>query len=557
MTHLRKIPVLAVLALGATLPAPAAHAATAKKAPAKPKAPLGVVVAAKDLKTVGTVSCARIGGTWYAGTRTKAGRFLTFKRQAANARSAARTLKGAARTKKLAAARRYDRKAGSLVPYCKLRPAVVGQPLPSSVPWGPGYVAPPTAPVRFDLTGAAGIALRDPSMPLPATRATNTGVSNLAVVDGAGRLREALVSGTVQASRFLIAPNDRLFVLFVSPTPLAPDGPSCLLAEVGRQDGVPTCVDSTLASVWWDGYGGGGAPNPAVQFDDRGGVYYLGGTVDGRTVLRRFSGGVRTDLITDNASVSDFLVLGDGTVLLTGSTSNTQAPWLRRIAPGGALRTLRASAASFLRRFPDGNVYFGVSVTGDYGVRRYLASSDEVDPPLWIGPGREDGLPPRNDSTSLCYDWVSNQGFCSSTGTWISKAFTTLQGKVFVIAGGGSTGQLVQYFPTLARPTTAVTKVAVAQGVLNHVVLSGVGAHERNVTTLYDTTDGSERVLIGPDAEVEVYHLNYRADDNRILFDGLRFADNTYVLGQIDLDTGAVTTTATTARRLQAFQTFR
>jgi hypothetical protein len=40
------------------------------------------------------------------------------------------------------------------------------------------------------------------------------------------------------------------------------------------------------------------------------------------------------------------------------------------------------------------------------------------------------------------------------------------------------------------------------------------------------------------------------------MFDGLRFADNKYVIGQVDLSTGAVVASQTGSDKLVDFQTF-
>jgi hypothetical protein len=56
--------------------------------------------------------------------------------------------------------------------------------------------------------------------------------------------------------------------------------------------------------------------------------------------------------------------------------------------------------------------------------------------------------------------------------------------------------------------------------------------------------------------EIEMYHLNYVASSNKIMFDGLRFSDNKYVIGQIDLNTGQVNSSQTGSSKLVDFQTF-
>jgi hypothetical protein len=73
---------------------------------------------------------------------------------------------------------------------------------------------------------------------------------------------------------------------------------------------------------------------------------------------------------------------------------------------------------------------------------------------------------------------------------------------------------------------------------------------------LYNTSTDTEQVLIPASTEIEVYHLNYVASINKIMFDGLRFSDNKYVIGQVDLNTRVVTASQTGSSKLLDFQTF-
>jgi hypothetical protein len=108
----------------------------------------------------------------------------------------------------------------------------------------------------------------------------------------------------------------------------------------------------------------------------------------------------------------------------------------------------------------------------------------------------------------------------------------------------------------VAKTSTAVTNVAVMQRVLTYLILSGTNSGGQNITTLYNTSTDTEQVLIPASTEIEVYHLNYVASTNKIMFDGLRFSDNKYVIGQVDLNTQVVTASQTGSSKLLDFQTF-
>ncbi len=106
-------------------------------------------------------------------------------------------------------------------------------------------------------------------------------------------------------------------------------------------------------------------------------------------------------------------------------------------------------------------------------------------------------------------------------------------------------------------PTTIVKNITLAQGAGTKLVLAGMDASSRNTMTLYDTSDSNETPLLGADNEIEIYHINFAAGENKVLFDGLRFADNKYVLGQVDLATRQASVTTTIAAKWSDFQTFR
>jgi hypothetical protein len=84
------------------------------------------------------------------------------------------------------------------------------------------------------------------------------------------------------------------------------------------------------------------------------------------------------------------------------------------------------------------------------------------------------------------------------------------------------------------------------------------GANEdgRYVLTLLNPSNGQEQVLGSPGDEIEIYHLSYAADENTMMFEGLRFSDNRYVIGQVNLSTLQVSATPTGTGQLVDFSTF-
>ena len=114
----------------------------------------------------------------------------------------------------------------------------------------------------------------------------------------------------------------------------------------------------------------------------------------------------------------------------------------------------------------------------------------------------------------------------------------------------------MRYYPLVDKPTTQVAKATMMQGVITNLILAGRDTNNKNIMTLLNTTNDQEQVLIGPDNEIEIYHLNYVADGNKVMFDGLRFSDNTYVIGQVNLSTGQATYSPTGTSQLVDFSTF-
>jgi hypothetical protein len=114
----------------------------------------------------------------------------------------------------------------------------------------------------------------------------------------------------------------------------------------------------------------------------------------------------------------------------------------------------------------------------------------------------------------------------------------------------------MEYYPTVRFLATEVTNVSVAQGAIDDLILAGINASGENVLTMYNTTNDTERELIGPSSEIEIYHVNYVANGNKILFDGLRFSDNQYVIGEYDLSSNQLNVVAAGAAKWSDLQSF-
>jgi hypothetical protein len=381
--------------------------------------------------------------------------------------------------------------------------------------------------ITFATSGMIGLAK-------PASPGSGSGLIS---VDALGRGIEAVSSGTASIQNFYASPNGKFYVVFSTPVALVSGGTQCVFAEVPVSTGIPTCIDGTIESVAWSlGESKTSAP---VQFDSAGSIYYAG-SLAGKTVLRKYSAGTVSNLVNDNIEINDFLVLSDGTVIVSGKTTSTQASWIRKISSVGSLSTLvSGSQARFLKSFNDGNVYIGVSGgVSPMGVKRYITSSGILEEKYWINDF--DGVPTYFRAGTVCSEngqTNATSWFCGSSGSTIKAAYSILGGKNFVVAGsqGSQSSSLMQYFPAVKRATSEVSNVTLSQNVITNILLAGTNAAGTNLLTIYDTSNGNETIVIDGTNEIEIYNMTYVVSTNKIMFNGLRFADNQFVVGEVSL----------------------
>jgi hypothetical protein len=543
-----------------------ASALSVDDAAAASKRPAGSVKLTSSLqKSVGKVRCGKIRGSWLPGTKLTGGYFISHTQQATNYKKLASRTKGKARTKNLKTAASFKSKASSQLKSCRATtPAPTPEPTPSNQ-------------LRFAISGANGLVLGKAGAAMASSGRAHSasGSSNLRAILPSGELQDAVSNGSVQISRVIVGPNDKLYVAFSTMMGIDLQNPSstttgpttgCFLAEVDRTTGVPTCVDPgfqlTSSSV------SSSSENPDIQFDGAGNVYFRANGPGGQTV-RRVSGGVGSSLIDgQNIQLNDFLVQSDGSVLLSGLTRATGASWFRRLTPTGGVQTLRSAMATFMKLFPDGNAYMGFASSGNSGIRRLLSSTGEVEQKYWTASSSD----PYGGGTATAYFPIdpccwgyenhpgptpSMRGFCGNSGAFIAGFAELQSGKVVALAGSPQHDtSLMQYFPTVTELPTSLTKISNIAPVGNRIAISGLNASGQNVLVINHVETGVEETILGPDNETEVYHLRYSQSDGKVYFDGLRFADNKYVLGTVDVATTAVQSQTLTSKP-EALETFR
>jgi hypothetical protein len=324
------------------------------------------------------------------------------------------------------------------------------------------------------------------------------------------------------------------------------------LASVEIATGTPTCIDSTLEVVNFDlksgiGHNPGNVP---IQFDARGNLYYAGqsscnfGCPD---VLRKYSNGQIVDLINDQVRLNNFLVTDDGTVFIKGYTVSTQRNWFRRISPAGNIKTLSTEMVHSLWKYADGNVYVGVGGS-TYGIQKYIPSLDELEAKFWVagnngtadryfstGPGIGQLIKECTDST---IPLIVRQSFCSYNGTASGPMFNIL-GATFGVAGysPGNSRSLWQFYPVVRRANLQrISEVSIATRAGSAILLAGVDARGRNVMSLFEPSANQETIVMDDTNEIEIYSMSYNSARNSVLFNGLRFSDNRFVVGEVSLN---------------------
>jgi len=567
LSAVRLAVVVGLLALGLSfLPAAQSYPiyrAKPAKATALPAWQIAGAVKLKktDIKTVQnkkktvTSVCGKVNKRWWPGTiltaGPKKGWFLKLNTETANLRKRSTFVGASGDAKKqkelLTLSRQKHREYVSRVGLCRAA-------------GGSGSGSGSATPLRFNFSGAVGVTVGSAASRKgrPSTRQSSGGIK---AVLANGALRDAITSGTVTTNKIAISPSGTIVIAFQNKvnldnaaTAYAING--CLIVTVDRGSGIPACIDSSLSHLSSsNGY-------EAIQFDEAGGIYYSGGVASSNgsgMVLRRYKNGVITDLVTGQISLNAFLVAPNGIVLIQGYTIATQTWWNRRLSPTGEIQNLGPPAPSNgatvnFRLFADGNVYMGHSRS----LSRFLTSSSQMDPTYWIsGSGY-------GNSSSATYDWDvycslsgggNGTGPCASNNmTWDSLTAQTTTSKNFITGTNG----VIQAYPTLATYTTplAITSIMKASGTT--LLLAGTSSASENLLVKFDTTTNTPTTIASRSSasgEIEFYHVE-PSSDGYALFDGLRFSDNTYVIGKINYNTGDVTILSTTTGKIDDFKAF-
>ncbi len=516
----------------------------------------GDVKKVSNRKRTASALCGKVvskrfkNGRWIPGSQILSGKtsgwFLSLTQESLNLKKKALRLRGGDRKKLLTLANSKRLRASREINLCNTL---------NTSGSGSGV------PLRFSIADAVGVVQGSATSrrgSYPSTRQTSTGIQ---AVLADGSLRNAISSGTATVTQIAVSPSGQLVVAFQNKVNLdnasaSYSGTGCVIVTVERSTGVPTCIDTTLSGLY-------GISNgvESIQFDAEGGVYYSG-YVCGQsctTVFRRYKNGALTELINSQISIHEFLVAGNGTIFMFGQTTATNTSFNRRINASGGLQNLGTPAspyAGYYRLFADGNVYmYGDNGTG---LARFMMTTDSIDSAVWIG--ISSGSPaPTHAWDTYCAGAGATTGPCIANPSHANYAQNRLQvqtasGKNFLPATDG----LMQAYPTLAASTLPIRTISLLEASGNIVLAAGTTTTGENQLVKFDSDTNTATTIASrasANGEIEFYHVE-PSSNGYALFDGLRFSDNTYVIGRINYSTGDVTILSTVTGKLDDFKVF-
>lgn len=383
----------------------------------------------------------------------------------------------------------------------------------------------PATTLQFNLNGAVGLALKS-TVSSASVKKSALG-SNLVVVLESGLTREALSLGSASINKFIIAPNNRLYILFNSATDFGTS--TCVLAQVYRSTGQVVCLESSTISIDL-------SSKNSIQFDSSGNIYYSGTRNSGAEVLRRFSNGLASDYVNQYQNFDSWLVLPNGDVLISGFTSSNGLSWIRKISTGGSVSSLASAGANWMMMFPDGNAYFSYS-GNENCIKRYLVQDQILDPIPWAG------------FVNQCKPATNSENIL---GTFLNSFWITANAQVLARY---TSADLYYVYPTIQKANQPLKQITYGIPALTSMVLVGTNANGTNQMILFDSSTNTSSVLADGANEIEFYHVQLNLAQNRVYFDGLRFSDNKYVIGYLDLSNKAILS-SDILTRVQDFQTF-
>ncbi len=305
-------------------------------------------------------------------------------------------------------------------------------------------------------------------------------------VDGAEDATLAVTPQDFEVVYATVGPNGKFYIV----AEVRIGGQDCWFFELDPQTGQAACLDQRWPH-WAKRFENG---IPPFQFDSKNRIYFVSNTADycsyGVNIgdvyrLNRYDGktvDAMFDFCQGTTYLQQWTVVPDGTITavaerlapLPNDDGWNAISWLLSISEDKVVTNVTSPSGdgpkiNFVRLFPDGNVYVGLSFPngGDKGIVRYLSATHQLD---------------------LDNYWIRGNEEIMGSYSYGSEVFG-VPGRLFF-------GEAIwQYYPTVVKLESMLNSVRAMVGTDKFLVVSG-NTHGRSVLLLHNLVTQQESILL-------------------------------------------------------------
>ena len=390
--------------------------------------------------------------------------------------------------------------------------------------------------------------------------------SNLYKITASGSVKSVVTNKDVTFVYVVVGPNGKMYSIT--------SGQDCLIAETDVTTNQSVCIENGSGSltIWQSNET---ANFPRIQFDNSGGVYYLGLTPrqDGREgpslqTIRRYKDGVITDMFDlPKQNIRFWHVVPNGSVIFSGQVLDYNSAGeqyevnseTKIVTSDGRMSTISSAQAWFFSDFGTDLVYYGLCgpkindpSNSECGHRIYDPVTGQVRDTYFLsGSMNTPRASAIYDADEICAAYPAEVvgSFCGNSYGAIAGPFSsTTDGAYFakieaVMQPFPPThlSQVFQYYPEVKPVVSSVLKARIIETKGDDLFLSGVDRSGNFITIKLNTNSGSESTMLSVADGIDVVELDAVGSENKLYFRGTRVTDNSNVIGFVDLSTNAVT----------------
>jgi hypothetical protein len=391
-------------------------------------------------------------------------------------------------------------------------------------------------------------------------------LSNLYKINASGSVESVVTSKNVAFDDAVVGPNGKMYSIT--------SGQECLLAETDVTTNQSVCIENEAGSltIWQSNET---ANFPRIQFDNSGGVYYLGLTPrqDGRApfrvyTIRRYKDGVITDMFDlPNQVVRFWHVVPNGSVIFSGQILDYNSAGeqyevnaeTKIVTSDRRMSVISGAQAWFFSDFGTDLVYYGLCgpkindpSNSECGHRIYDPVAGQVRDTYFLsGSNNTPRASAIYDADEICAAYPAEVvgSFCGNSYGSIAGPFSsTTDGAYFakieaVMQPFPPThlSQVFQYYPEVKPVVSSVLKARIIETEGDDLFLSGVDRSGNFKTIRLNTNSDSESTMLSVADGIDVVELEAVGSENKLYFRGTRVAGGSEVIGFVNLTTGAVT----------------